>query len=47
MTVIFTKTISMEMANTFGPTEESTMDNGLTIKWKAREHLHGVTDVDT
>ena len=34
MTVTFTRTIFMEMVNMFGPMAESTMDNGLIIKWK-------------
>ena len=37
----------MVSAYSNGQMEESTMDNGLTIKWKAKAHLHGVMDVDT
>lgn len=46
MMVISTKIISMEMVNTYGPTVEFTMDNGLTIKWKVKVHSLGVTVVD-
>jgi hypothetical protein len=34
---ISTKTISKVLENTGGPMEESTMDNGSTIKWKDME----------
>lgn len=38
-----TKTISMETGNTYGLMAESTTDNGLTIRWKAKVLLPGVT----
>lgn len=47
MMVISTKTTFMEMVSTSGQMAESTMDNGLTIKWKDRVPLLGVMDVDT
>ena len=46
MMVIFIRIISMEMVNTSGLMVESTVVNGLTIKWKAKAHLHGVTAED-
>merc|ERR1711974_231137 len=46
MTVISIRTISTEMVNTSGPMAESTMDNGLTTKWKVKVPLLGVMVVD-
>ena len=47
MMVISTKTTFMETVSTSGQMAESTMGNGLTIKWKAKVHSPGVMDVDT
>ena len=41
------KTISMDKASINGPMVESTMANGLTIKWKDKELSLGVTVEDT
>jgi len=43
MMVTSSKTTSMVPVNIGGPTEESTMVSGSTIKWKAKELLHGAT----
>ena len=43
MMATFSKTTSMVPVNIGGPTEESTMVSGSTIKWKAKVLLHGVT----
>ena len=47
MTVISIKTTSMETANMSGPMAESTMDSGLTIKWKVKALSPGAMVVDT
>lgn len=36
----------MEMVNMFGQMVESTTDNGLTIRWKAKVLSRGVTEED-
>jgi len=46
MMVTFIRIISMEMVNTSGLTVEFTVVNGLTIKWRARAHSHGVMAED-
>lgn len=43
MMVTSSKTTSMVPVNIGGPTVESTMVSGSTIKWKAKELLHGAT----
>jgi hypothetical protein len=40
------KTIYTAKANTNGPTVEFTMANGLTTKWRGKEHSLGVTVED-
>ena len=46
MMVTFTRTISTEMENTYGLMAESTMVNGWTTRWKAKEPSLGVTVED-
>ena len=44
--VISTRITFMVKENTFGLMAECIKVNGLTIKWKAKAHLHGVTAED-
>lgn len=46
MMVTSIRTISTVMENMYGLMAESTMGNGSTTKWKAREPSLGVTDED-
>lgn len=44
--VIFSRTIFMDRVNINGLMVVFTMDNGLTTKWRDKEHSHGAMGVD-
>jgi len=47
ITVCSSKITSKDLANIIGPTVESTMDSGITTKWRAKELSHGLMEEGT
>jgi hypothetical protein len=47
ITVCSSKITSKDQANIIGPMVESTMDSGITTKWRAKELSHGLMEEGT